>query len=84
MRWGLQQVLAVWKEVLGCSVELGKFLPFFLNFNLCQDSPPIVHGDCKMLVVGEKLGLPWVQIPVMEQFCAVGTPGSRSGDVLEG
>lgn len=80
----LAEGFGCWKEVLGCSGELGKFLSFFLNFNFFQDLPHVVHGDCKTPVVGGRLGLPWVQIPVMEQFSAVGTPGSRSGDVLEG
>lgn len=72
-----------WKEALGCSLQLEKFLSFFLSFNLLQDLPGVVHGDCKMPVVGERLGLLWVQIPVTEQFSAVGTPGSRNEDVLE-
>lgn len=40
-----------------------------LNFNLLQDLPRMVHGDCKMPVVGETR-LPWAQILVMERFCA--------------
>lgn len=50
-------------------MELGKFLSFVLNFILLQDLPRMVHGDCKIPVVGETR-LPWAQILVMERFCA--------------
>lgn len=71
--------LGCWKEVLGSSVELEKRLSFFLNLSLLQDLPRMIHGDCKMPVVGEGLELSWVQTLVIEGFCAVPRPRVCAG-----